>query len=246
VTLSPIQHPSHEPKWRRTPEERPQQILAAAFEVFGDHGLAGARLEDIAKRAGVSKGTIYLYFPNKEALFKEMIRQTVVAHIERTERDFGQDRGSSAREQVSEFMRQWWAFMRSADYQTVHRLVIGELHRFPELVEFYWTEVVVRKQQLVDRLIRRGIDSGEFRPIDPSLAGRIMASMFASHALWCSSRSSRSDLAVLSDEEVFDQLMEFFFHAVAPANSPPIARPKPSARHAAAKPVRPAKPRRSA
>jgi AcrR family transcriptional regulator len=212
VTVSQV----HEPKWRRTPEERPHQIVAAAFEVFGARGLAGARLEDIAKRAGVSKGTIYLYFPNKEALFKEMIAQTIVAHLERTERTLRDDERTSAAAQIRDYMRQWWALMRSAEYQTVHRLVIGELHRFPELVEFYWREVVVRKQQLVDRLMRRGIESGEFRQIDPCVAGRIMASMFASHALWRNAPVCRSDLASLSDQQVFDQLMDFFFHAVAP------------------------------
>ncbi len=151
----------HEPKWRRLPEERPQQILEAAIEIFGDHGLANARLEDIAKRAGVSKGTIYLYFPNKEALFKEMIRQTVVAQLERTERDMVNDRGMSATEQVRVFMRWWWDLMRQPDYQRIHRLVIGELQRFPELVDFFWDEVIVRRQLLLDRLIQRGIDSGE-------------------------------------------------------------------------------------
>src|SRR5512147_1503209 len=66
------------PRWRRLPEERPRQILDAALEVFGERGLAGARLDDIARRAGVSKGTIYLYFANKEELFREMIRGTLV------------------------------------------------------------------------------------------------------------------------------------------------------------------------
>ena len=66
-----------EPRWRRLPGERPNQILQAALEVFDEQGLAGARLEDIAKRAGVSKGTIYLYFANKEELFREMIRGTL-------------------------------------------------------------------------------------------------------------------------------------------------------------------------
>src|SRR5689334_25392266 len=80
------------PRWRRLPEERPRQILEAALAVFGERGLAGARLEDIAKRAGVSKGTIYLYFPNKEELFRSMIRQTVIAAIEQGEREL--DRGS--------------------------------------------------------------------------------------------------------------------------------------------------------
>ena len=77
---------SVQPKWRRRPESRPQQIIEAAFEVFGECGLVNARLQDIADRAGVSKGTIYLYFPNKEELFREMIRQTAVAAIETGEK----------------------------------------------------------------------------------------------------------------------------------------------------------------
>ena len=149
-----------------------------------------------------------------------MIRQTVVAHLERVERDIGDDEWSSASDQIRAYMREWWALMRSADYQTVYRLVISELHRFPDLVDFYWQEVVVRKQQLVDRLMRRGIDAGEFRPIEPTVAGRIMASMFASHALWSTSPCCRSDLAVLTDDEIFNQLMDFFFHAVAPRRQP--------------------------
>src|SRR6478752_3886523 len=79
--------PNQEPRWRRLPEDRPRQILTAALEVFGERGLAAARLEDIAKRAGLSKGTIYLYFPNKEELFREVIRHTIIAQIERAERD---------------------------------------------------------------------------------------------------------------------------------------------------------------
>ncbi len=209
---------SHCPKWRRLPEERPQQILVAAFEVFGEKGLAGARLDDIAKRAGVSKGTIYLYFPNKEALFKEMIRQTVVAHLERTERDYEGKRGTAA-EQVREYMRDWWNVARTPAYQVVLRLVIGELHRFPELAEFYWQEVILRKQQLLHRLMRRGVESGEFRDIDPAVAGRMIGSMFAAHTVWACSSAVAPMLAATSDAEQFDQIMDFFFRAVAPDRS---------------------------
>src|SRR6478672_8571642 len=74
-----------EPRWRRLPEERPRQILDAAFAVFAERGLAAARLDDIAKRAGLSKGTIYLYFPNKEELFREVVHSTVIEFIERGE-----------------------------------------------------------------------------------------------------------------------------------------------------------------
>jgi len=204
----------HEPKWRRLPGERPQQILDAAIEVFGDHGLAEARLEDIAKRAGVSKGTIYLYFPNKEALFKEMIRQTVIDQLEQTERDIVNDRSMSATEQVRHFMRWWWDLMRRSDYQRIHRLVVGELQRFPELVEFFWDEVIVRRQRLLDRLIQRGVDSGEFRTVNPTTAGRIVTSMFSAHALWACTRFYEKQ--ELTDEIVFEQVMDYFFHSLSP------------------------------
>jgi AcrR family transcriptional regulator len=212
----------HAPKWRRLPEERPQQILDAAIEVFGDHGLADARLEDIAKRAGVSKGTIYLYFPNKEALFKEMIRQTVIDQLEQTERDLVNDHGS-ATDQVRRFMRWWWALMRRPGYQRIHRLVIGELQRFPELVEFFWDEVIVRRQLLLDRLIQRGVDSGEFRCVDPTTAGRIVTAMFSAHALWACTRFYEKQ--ELTDEIVFSQVMDYFFRSLSPAAAPAAAAP---------------------
>jgi AcrR family transcriptional regulator len=216
----------HEPKWRRLPEERPQQILDAAIEVFGDHGLAEARLEDIAKRAGVSKGTIYLYFPNKEALFKEMIRQTIIDQLERTERDLVNDHGTSATDQVRLFMRWWWALMRRPDYQRIHRLVVGELQRFPELVEFFWDEVIVRRQLLLDRLIQRGVDAGEFRPVDPTTAGRIVTSMFSAHSLWACTRFYEKQ--ELTDEIVFDQVMDYFFHSLSPSAALAVAAPAKS------------------
>src|SRR5580765_7380682 len=81
MTASPSSS-AQEPRWRRLPEERPKQILDAALAVFGERGLSNARLDDIAKRAGVSKGTIYLYFPNKEELLRAVSRLIVVAKIE--------------------------------------------------------------------------------------------------------------------------------------------------------------------
>src|SRR3954464_7728803 len=95
-----------QPRWRRLPEERPAQILDAALDVFAEHGLGAARLEDIAKRAGLSKGTIYLYFPNKEALFREVVRQTVVSQIESGERDFHAATGS-ARAALADHLRRY-------------------------------------------------------------------------------------------------------------------------------------------
>src|SRR4051812_43053081 len=151
-----------EPRWRRLPEERPRQILAAALEVFGERGLAAARLEDIAKRAGVSKGTIYLYFPNKEELFREMVRDIVVGQLEKAERAAGESTGS-ATETLVQFMRQFWAKIRGPQFGPLFRLVHAEIHNFPDLARFYAEEVVMRNRRLIAGLIQRGIDSGEFR-----------------------------------------------------------------------------------
>src|SRR3954470_19515897 len=126
------------PKWRRRPEHRPQQIIEAALEVFGEQGLANARLQDIAARAGVSKGTIYLYFPNKEELFREVIRHTAVAAIESGEKTLVQ---GTPTQQLYSAMRGYWKFVRSPVFGTLHRLVLWGLHHIPALPPLYAAQV---------------------------------------------------------------------------------------------------------
>src|SRR4051812_30435269 len=146
---------TQDPRWRRLPEERPRQILSAALAVFGERGLAAARLEDIAKRAGLSKGTIYLYFPNKEELFREVVRQTVVTQIEIGEQRVAQMTGT-ATEILTDFMRGYWQFIRSPDFAPIFRLVHAEIHNFPDLAQFYAKEVIERALRLIADMIRRG------------------------------------------------------------------------------------------
>ena len=163
-----------EPRWRRLPGERPGQILQAALEVFGERGLSASRLEDIAKRAGLSKGTIYLYFPNKEELFREMVRHTVVSQIEQREQLMSAASGT-ATELLVLFMRDYWKFIRSAQFAPLFRLIHAEIQNFPDLASFYAREVVARGHRLIATIIARGIESGEFREIDPMVAARMLA-----------------------------------------------------------------------
>ncbi len=216
-------HPNAEPKWRRLPEERPQQILDAALDVFGERGLSDARLEDIAKQAGVSKGTIYLYFPNKEALFREVVRSTLVARIERAEHEVQASETEHAAAQLESFMREWWAFLQQRTSGTIYRLVIGELHRFPDLAEFYAKEVVQRALNLLGGIVRRGVERGEFRDVDPFTTARLMSSMFISHALWCSKREVFNHITRASDEQILADLLDFIHHALR-STTPPRAR----------------------
>ena len=203
------------PKWRRCPADRPEQIIKAALEVFGECGLANARLQDIAERAGVSKGTIYLYFPNKEELFREMIRQTAVAAIERAEQA---NVTGTPTNQLLAFMRGYWAFVRSPVFITIYRLVLGELHQFPDLAKFYAHEVVARGQKLMAGIISRGIDAGEFREIDPMVAARMLVAIIVMNGIWRDEHTGVTLLAHKSDEEVFSELAQFYLHAIAPSD----------------------------
>jgi AcrR family transcriptional regulator len=200
-----------EPRWRRLPEERPQQILHAALGVFGEHGLAGARLEDIARQAGVSKGTIYLYFPNKEALFREMVRSTIVEAIVAGE---GIPATGSAREQLLAFMAHYWDFVRTPAFSVIYRVVVSELHHFPDLVEFYSAEVIARTQKLLSGIIRRGTDAGEFRAVDPAVAGRMLISLFSTSAMWCCKRKFFPHLRDRPDEQIYNELVDFYLSAL--------------------------------
>jgi AcrR family transcriptional regulator len=199
------------PKWRRRPETRPQQIIEAALEVFGEQGLANARLQDIAARAGVSKGTIYLYFPNKEELFREVIRQTAVAAIESGEKTLAQ---GTPTEQLCAAMRGYWNFVRSPVFGTLHRLVLGELHQFPDLAQFYADEVVSRGLRLLSGIIRRGIDTGEFRDIEPMTAARMLVALTVMNGIWSDQHTGVPLLCHKKEEDVFQELAHFYLHSL--------------------------------
>jgi TetR/AcrR family transcriptional regulator len=204
-----------EPRWRRLPEERPAQILKAALTEFGERGLAGARLDDIAKRAGLSKGTIYLYFPNKEELFREVVRSTVVSNIETSEQEISAMEGS-ATELLTRSLRAYWGFIRSPRFAPLFRLIHAEIQNFPDLARFYAEEVVARRLRLIASVIERGIDSGEFRHVNPLSAARMLAAPFVIHGLWCTHRECFSSVTMASDSQMLDELIDFYLHALRP------------------------------
>jgi AcrR family transcriptional regulator len=202
-----------EPRWRRLPEARPRQILDAAIDVFGESGLAAARLEDIAKRAGVSKGTIYLYFSNKETLFCEMIRRLVSDTIVQAQ-ERAVATSASAVEQLIDYAHSVWQHVRTPMFEKLHRLAIGELRNFPALLEFFQREVPVRNVQAIAGILRHGIATGEFREMDENESARMLQALFISHGIWCAQRERIGLVAHLTDEEVLSQILDFFLGAV--------------------------------
>ena len=205
------------PRWRLLPGTRPRQILDAALEVFGERGLAAARLEDIARTAGVTKGTIYLYFPNKEALFCDMIREIPARFIATVE---GMIADESATDQLRHYFRNSWDYMRSPSFEILYRLIMSELHHFPALYEQFVEEVPMRSMRLIADILRRGVASGEFRDLDPVVTARMLHSLLFTHGVWSAKRARIPFMRDLSDNQVLDQLVDFCLHAIGQSPTP--------------------------
>jgi len=151
-----------EPRYQRRKEDRPQEITEAAFSVFAEKGYAAARVEEVAKRAGVSKGLMYLYFKTKEELFKAVVKSVVVRRV-----DALVDAVETTDKTSEEFIRgPLLDFMKrvpGSPIAIVIRLLISEGQRHPDLVDFYWDNVVSKGLTAISRFIDRGVKRGEFR-----------------------------------------------------------------------------------
>ncbi|MCW5659652.1 MAG: TetR/AcrR family transcriptional regulator [Burkholderiaceae bacterium] len=150
---------------RRLKEARPQQLLDAALELFVEKGFAATRAEEVAQRAGVSKGTLYLYYPSKEELLKAVIREHLSSRIAAGAAAAEQHRGPVA-ELLREVFSRWWLEVFDSPTSGVFKLVITEVRNFPEIAEFYLNEVIRPAEELVAGIVQRGIHSGEFESLD--------------------------------------------------------------------------------
>jgi AcrR family transcriptional regulator len=171
------------PRWTRRKEARPQEVLAAALDLFVEKGYAATRLEDVARRAGVSKGTLYLYFANKEELFKAMVRETVVPALGEAEQNIAGFNGSSA-DLLRDVLLAWWDKYGSTELAGVSKLMMSEAGNFPELANFYNAEVVTRGNAVIGHILARGITRGEFRPVDIETMTLVLIAPILSLIMW--------------------------------------------------------------
>jgi len=151
-----------QPRYRRRKEDRPQEITEAAFAAFAEKGYAATRVEEVAKRAGVSKGLLYLYFKTKEELFKAVVRSVVMPRVDALVNEVDSSQLTAEqfiRGPVLEFMKR----LPGSPISVVIRLMISEAPKHPDLVDFYWENVVSRGMGALQQLLERGVQSGEFR-----------------------------------------------------------------------------------
>jgi len=194
------------PSRRRRKAARPAELIEAAVEVFAERGFAAARIDDVARRAGVSKGTAYLYFSNKEALFKAAVQEVVVTRIALGERDVEEWQGSCA-ELLGRMLEQWAGVIRSRQGGLL-KLIVAEARNFPDLAAWYHHEVGERGHRLFCAVLSRGIARGEFRPVDVEATAHVIACPMAFRAIWTHSLGCY-ETPPIPDERFYDTYFAF-------------------------------------
>lgn len=177
-----------EPKWRRRPEKRPDDILDGALIEFRERGFAAARIEDIARHAGLSKGSVYLYFASKEDMLKALIRRSIkpIANsLKAIAEDICHDH---SQETASDVLRKMLTIVGESltddKVAAIPLVIIGEAGNFPEHAAFYRREVIEVSMQALSKVIARGIKSGEFRNVNVLLALRTLMGVIIMQVIW--------------------------------------------------------------
>lgn len=209
------------PRWERRKDARPQELLAAAIDLFVERGFAATRLEDVARRAGVSKGTLYLYFENKEELFKAVVRNSIVPVIGQAESSVAEFDGHSA-ELLRKVLMDWWDRVGASKVSGIVKLVMAEANNFPELARFYQVEVINRGTRMISSMLERGIARGEFRAINVTQTTQVLMAPMLMLVTWKHSVGpcERGDLEPLA---FLDAFLDMALHGLLPPAAPAAA-----------------------
>jgi AcrR family transcriptional regulator len=208
-------------RWARRKDDRPRELVAAALQLFAERGFAATRLDDVAAAAGVSKGTVYLYFETKERLFEAVVREAVLPNLDRAEAMLGAYQGTTP-----DLIRGLVGLFRpllETPVTGVIKLIFAESGNFPQLARLYADLVVRRGLGMLRSVIERGVTRGEFRPVDPAATAPLLIAPFILLAVWKHSFGAHTDLS-LDPGAVLDAHLETVLRGLS-------AGPLPSPEH---------------
>ena len=224
------------PRWQRRKDARPGEILDAALDVFVRQGFPATRIQDVAQQAGVTTGTVYLYFAGKEAVFAAAVMQAMDRMLTPSEQRVRAHQGT-AESLLIELMRRWWKTTATDPrYAGIPRLIGAEADRFPELARHYVTRVLDRARAMYSRVLERGIERGEFRPHDVQHGVWLLMAP-VQYALAYNSSLAPFDAVARFDRGYLDAHLEIFLRGIraegeASASARASASREPAARRA--------------
>ncbi len=224
---------------RRRKDERPQELLDAALALFVEKGFAATRAEEVAQLAGVSKGTLYLYFSSKEDLLKAVIAQHLSARISDGAAQAAEFGGGSA-ELLRSLLTTWWTQLYDSPASGVFKLVITEVRNFPEIAEYYQREVVMRAHTLLGAVVQQGIDRQEFRAVDVDGAVHSLVFPLIMLCLHKHSLGACPGLMDIDGHAFIRQHIELLLDGLSLSTSTAPATPRALAKAARPRPTKPA------
>jgi AcrR family transcriptional regulator len=205
--------PAPAPRWQRRKNARPAEILDAALDLFARQGFPATRVQEVAALAGVTTGTVYLYFESKEKLFKTAVLQAMDHMLTLTEERVAAHQGS-AESLLVELTRRWWKTATTDPrYAGIPRLIAAETERFPDLATHYVSEVLDRAYAMFMRVLQRGIEHGEFRPHNVDYSARLFMAP-VQYAFAYNSSLARFDEANHFDRSFIDAHLDIFLRGI--------------------------------
>jgi len=199
INVALMNQPISIPTRQRRKQARPAELTEAALDLFVERGFASTKLDDIAQRAGVSKGTLYLYFSSKEDLFKAVIQQGILPVLDEGEALMAAHRGDAST-LLRMLLLSWWQMVGATRLAGVPKLMIAEAGNFPEVANYYYENVIVRGRDLMRQALQRGIARGEFRAVEIELTIDVIFAPLLMLTIWryslCPCASAQHDPAV--------------------------------------------------
>lgn len=199
-------------RWRRRKEARPGEIIDAALDLFVKNGFSATKLDDVAREAGVSKGTVYLYFDSKEALFRAVVQNIIIPKVAEAEETAAQFKGSQ-KDLIKMLVYGWWQTVGKTRLANIPKLMVSEAAHFPELAEFYVENVVRRARKLLENALEKGMQEKEFAVRDVKSAARVLLSPLVFAVIWDKSLAPY-DSETYDIEAYIDLHMELFFKGI--------------------------------
>ena len=175
--------PTTAAKRERRKEARPGELIEAALELFVEKGFAATRVDEVAARAGVSKGTLFLYFSSKEELFKAVVRENIAGRFAEWTLELDAFEGNTD-DLLRTCYKGWWERIGNTKASGITKLMLSEAHHFPEITQFYQREVMRPGQMLIRRILQRGMDRKEICPLDMDYAVCLVLAPMMFLMLW--------------------------------------------------------------
>jgi AcrR family transcriptional regulator len=172
------------PKFSRRPEDRPLEILDAALNRFATNGFANTRMEEVAADAGVTAGTIYRYFPSKDALVDALVDRHIDLSWSRG-REVADAYGSKTAREILELLLHRWAdALEQRQASSLLMVVVREAPQFPIQVKKYAQQLIGQGCLAIERALRHGIDRGEFPILEIEATARGLAATVVEGTIW--------------------------------------------------------------